>query len=435
MPLYITIYPPLYTVGFKERFGQEAEIIYAAEGRKAHWYMRGDQLDALAEKNLPQLFEGGWEWYEQCKMELAEFGVFNKMFLAAKLESLSEDELRAWMTRYRENFAPPFITNNLLEAYSYYFQHSLKSLLTAEGLDASRIDELMEQYGQSAAPNYVKECAEAYRRAATEDEKESVRKKYYFIFNDYGGPNETTHEELRKLAESTPYEYAQKFKTVGIPSRAQSLLTALQVVATVQDVRKAELLEMVTAANRFGRESARRAGVSMEDMEYATWEEVEEGKWKIEDLRARRQPFVMYWTLDGVRIYQSEEATALITLTYQHILKVEDGAKEVKGICASKGKTVGRAVVVFETKEFDRVRDGDILFTVMTRPEFLPVMYKAAAFVCDEGGLTSHAAIVAREMKKPCVIATRVGTRTFKDGDMVEVDANAGVVRKISPAK
>ncbi len=434
MPLYITIYPPLYTFGFKEKFGQEADIIYAAEGRKAHWYMRGDQLDALVEKNLPTLLKLGWGWYEQCKRELETFGVFSREFLATQLETLSDEELRSTMQRYREEFSGPFTTNNLLEAYSYYFQNNLKVLLAADGLDSARIDELMEQYGQSAAPNYVKECAEQYRRATTEDEKESVRKKYYYIFNDYGGPNETTHEELRKLVDSTPYEYAQRFQTADISPRSQALLTALQVVATMQDVRKAELLEMVTAANRFGREFARRSGTSMEDMEYGTWDEVENGTWKLEDLRARRHPFVMYWSLDGVQIHQGDAAATLIALTHKHILKVEDGATEVKGICASKGKVTGRAVVVFETSEFHRVRDGDILFTVMTRPEFLPVMYKAAAFVCDEGGLTSHAAIVAREMKKPCVIATRMGTKVVREGDMVEVDADKGIVRILERA-
>jgi len=57
-------------------------------------------------------------------------------------------------------------------------------------------------------------------------------------------------------------------------------------------------------------------------------------------------------------------------------------------------------------------------------------MEKAAAFVTDEGGVLCHAAIVAREMKKPCVIGTKIATRIFKDGDIVEVDAYTGKVTK-----
>jgi pyruvate,water dikinase len=77
------------------------------------------------------------------------------------------------------------------------------------------------------------------------------------------------------------------------------------------------------------------------------------------------------------------------------------------------------------------VKKGEILIASMTRPEFLPAMQKAAAFVTDEGGITSHAAIVSREMKKPCIIGTKIATKVFKDGDMVEVDANKGIVRKL----
>ena len=67
----------------------------------------------------------------------------------------------------------------------------------------------------------------------------------------------------------------------------------------------------------------------------------------------------------------------------------------------------------------------------MTRPEFLPLMSKASAFITDEGGITCHAAIVAREMKKPCIIGTKIGTKALKDGDMIEVDADKGVVKII----
>ena len=80
----------------------------------------------------------------------------------------------------------------------------------------------------------------------------------------------------------------------------------------------------------------------------------------------------------------------------------------------------------------DKVNEGDILVSVATTPSIIMAMKKAAAFVTDEGGLTCHAAIVAREMKKPCVIGTKIATKVFKDGDVVEVDAERGIVRKIN---
>ena len=72
-----------------------------------------------------------------------------------------------------------------------------------------------------------------------------------------------------------------------------------------------------------------------------------------------------------------------------------------------------------------------MLITVMTHPEFLPIMRQAKAIVTDEGGITCHAAISAREFKVPCIIGTKIATKVLKDGDMVEVDAERGIVRII----
>lgn len=67
----------------------------------------------------------------------------------------------------------------------------------------------------------------------------------------------------------------------------------------------------------------------------------------------------------------------------------------------------------------------------MTNPDLVTAMKIAGAIVTDLGGITSHAAIVSRELNIPCVIGTKIATKVFKDGDMVEVDANRGDVRKI----
>ena len=93
------------------------------------------------------------------------------------------------------------------------------------------------------------------------------------------------------------------------------------------------------------------------------------------------------------------------------------------------GKVRGTVKVIRRIDQCDEVVNGDILVCPMTTPNLLPAMKRAAAFVTEEGGITCHAAIVAREMKRPCVIGTKIATRVFKDGDRVEVDANHGIVR------
>ena len=82
----------------------------------------------------------------------------------------------------------------------------------------------------------------------------------------------------------------------------------------------------------------------------------------------------------------------------------------------------------WKTKAFN---EGDILVSINSNPTYISLIKKAAAIITDEGGITCHAAIVARELKKPCIIGTKIATKVLKDGDYVEVDADKGIVRKI----
>jgi phosphohistidine swiveling domain-containing protein len=105
--------------------------------------------------------------------------------------------------------------------------------------------------------------------------------------------------------------------------------------------------------------------------------------------------------------------------------------KELKGQSAFKGIAKGFVKIVYGTRQINKVKDGDIIVAPMTLPDILPAMKKAIAFITDEGGVVCHAAIIAREMKKPCIVGTKIATKVLKDGDLVEVDADKGVVRII----
>jgi phosphoenolpyruvate synthase/pyruvate phosphate dikinase len=106
--------------------------------------------------------------------------------------------------------------------------------------------------------------------------------------------------------------------------------------------------------------------------------------------------------------------------------------KVVRGKIAQTGLVRGIVRVIRSYHDIKRVQDGDILVANTTHPNYLPAMQKAAAFVTNEGGTISHAAIVARELKKPCIVGTKVATQILKDGDIVEVDADHGIVRVLN---
>lgn len=106
-----------------------------------------------------------------------------------------------------------------------------------------------------------------------------------------------------------------------------------------------------------------------------------------------------------------------------------DYHEEFKGTIAYKGKLRGIIKRVMGHKDLDKINEGEILVSPMTMPDFIGAMKKASAIITDEGGLTCHAAIIAREMKKPCIVGTKIATKILKDGMLVEVDANNGIVR------
>jgi phosphohistidine swiveling domain-containing protein len=105
--------------------------------------------------------------------------------------------------------------------------------------------------------------------------------------------------------------------------------------------------------------------------------------------------------------------------------------KEIKGLIAQKGKVIGRVQLIQSAKDINRFKDGFVLVANSTHPNYLPAMHKSIAIVTNEGGIASHAAIVARELKIPCIVGTKIATKILKDGDLVEVDAEKGIVRKL----
>ena len=103
----------------------------------------------------------------------------------------------------------------------------------------------------------------------------------------------------------------------------------------------------------------------------------------------------------------------------------------IGGVIANRGMVRGLARIILSSADFDKFQDGDVIVTTMTSVDFVPLMRRASAFVTNEGGITSHASIISRELNKPCIIGTKIATQVLKDGDFVEVDANNGIVKVI----
>ncbi|MFB1481667.1 phosphoenolpyruvate synthase [Corallococcus sp. RDP092CA] len=102
----------------------------------------------------------------------------------------------------------------------------------------------------------------------------------------------------------------------------------------------------------------------------------------------------------------------------------------VSGLGASPGVASGRVRVLRDAREGARLEAGEVLVAPMTSPDWVPTLRRAAAVITDSGGMTCHAAIVSRELRKPCVVGTRIATKVLRDGEEVTVDGAAGTVRE-----
>jgi pyruvate,water dikinase len=103
------------------------------------------------------------------------------------------------------------------------------------------------------------------------------------------------------------------------------------------------------------------------------------------------------------------------------------------GTGASAGIARGPARVTRSSDEFDRILPGDVIVCPTSNPSWVPVFSIAAGLVTEVGGVLAHAAVVARELGVPAVVAVRQAMTLIPDGAMVEIDGRLGTVRLLEP--
>lgn len=146
------------------------------------------------------------------------------------------------------------------------------------------------------------------------------------------------------------------------------------------------------------------------------------------------RPQDIEWGLENKKLYivQSRPVTTLTNQDNLSQINVVDPQKQGKllleGLGASPGVASGPVKIVASAKEISKVKEGDILVAVMTNPDYVPAMKRAVAILTDEGGRTSHAAIVSRELGLPAIVGSVHATKILKNGEIITVDGSDGKV-------
>ncbi|MDD5177780.1 MAG: PEP-utilizing enzyme [Candidatus Nanoarchaeia archaeon] len=132
---------------------------------------------------------------------------------------------------------------------------------------------------------------------------------------------------------------------------------------------------------------------------------------------------------DKLYVFSGNDAKKYSSLIYEET--GEKDTREFKGSPACMGKARGIVKLVETVNDLPKFKEGDILVSASTNPHLMPAIKKAAGIITDTGGVTCHAAVVSRELNIPCVIGTKIATKVLKDGDLVELDADNGIIKKI----
>ncbi len=215
-----------------------------------------------------------------------------------------------------------------------------------------------------------------------------------------------------------------------LPGNIVTIAEAARTQAIMQDDKKCVTTEAHYYLHFLHQEAGRRLRIPWRSLYYASFDEIIAALDGVAmpDLGARGRHSVILIAGGKIQPVVGRSAERWIRSLWHGPAA---SVSTLRGTPAAQGVITAKVKVVMTLRDIAKVKKGDILVTQMTTPEFIPAMKLAGAFVTDEGGLTSHAAIVARELHKPCVVGTKHATQVFKDGDRVEVDANKGVVRKL----
>lgn len=215
-------------------------------------------------------------------------------------------------------------------------------------------------------------------------------------------------------------------------------LDLLEELFYLMDRKKEVLTQGHFAINFLFREVAKRLGFDLNIIRWFFWKEVKEallGKKRLNPKIAyqRKKSSVLKYT-NGKPIFLTLKEAKKLILDIKKDQQFGAKQRTIKGISASAGKVKGKICYLKSARENHKIKKGQVLLVSNTTPDFMPAVHKAIAIVTNEGGLTCHAAIVSREFKIPCVVGTKIATQVFKDGDLVEVDANKGIVKILKKA-
>lgn len=327
------------------------------------------------------------------------FNQYLSVLIATTKKSFSrqqEEDLLKIAIKIKGNLNSP-LTKNLLKGHSkkYFWMHN--NYYTTEVLDENfffkELKDLISKYKQPE--KYLREM-EKLDRESTSNKKSIINK-------------------------------------LKLNKKDKKLVKIIDDFGWFQDERKKYNMMANHYLDILLNEIGKRSNLSLMEVKFTMPYETEsilKGTFNKEKISRRMKNCLIVWEgdKDTYEIYTGKEAIQ----KEKQLFSSKEGIHEVteiEGMIANTGRVRGYVRVTMSAKESKNIKNGEILVTSMTSPDFIAGIKNAAAIVTNEGGVTCHAAIISREFGIPCVIGTKIATQILKTGDYIEVDGIHGAVR------
>ncbi|KKQ28184.1 MAG: Phosphoenolpyruvate synthase/pyruvate phosphate dikinase [Candidatus Magasanikbacteria bacterium GW2011_GWC2_37_14] len=212
------------------------------------------------------------------------------------------------------------------------------------------------------------------------------------------------------------------------------LIKLAQQMVHIKEYRKMALYHGMYCYSFIFKEIGKRLGLSLDQVRAMNHWEIAPALLKHQydenELNQRLKECAAYCDGKKYVMYTGQAYKEFMSKIKFEKIKVKE-SNELFGTCACPGKVRGTVKIINLPEQVSKMNEGDILVAHNTNPNLVPAMKKAAAMVSESGGLTCHTAIVARELKIPCVVGVPQADKILKDGDQIEVDATNGIIKKL----
>ncbi len=383
--------------------------------------------------------------YREWQGYITNLSKWHKKIDNTNLSKISDKKLLSIWTKYHEEYIKFWVAGTVPELGNYgvdkYLENTLQKYIKNRE-DLTRAIEIL------TAPTKISFYQEEEVVLVKTKNIAEHQKKYFWLKNSYAGtqvlPVSFFMERKKEIKPHIAQEIQKRLKKVQvakeelkhqfkIPRRVMDMAEAVSDGITWQDERKKNIFIILHYQVQLLQQVAQRFSYNFDDLLNAWFWEIEEimqGKDYHQILQKRGKCF-------GVDFYKTyrmlnDQETEYFWRIYAQE-KRENG--EIKGLVVSKGVgevVTGRVKILLDPAKTSFFKKGEILVAPMTSPEYIFAMKKARAIITDAGGLTSHAAIVSRELGIPCIVGTKIATKVLKDEDLVKVDVKNGVVLKVN---